>query len=135
MRFLTPERRALAFSFLRFGIVGASAVPVDIAVVYMLRGLLGLYGAGAASYLFAATWTFAFNRIWTFAGRGDGPIWRQWLRFLGANLTGLVLNRGTYFLLVTVSSFCHDVPAVAVAAGSLAGMFANFFATRRLVFR
>lgn len=135
MRMFTPERQALLFSFIRFGLVGTSALPIDIAVVYALRGWLGLYGAGAASYLIAVTWTFQLNRMWTFKGRGTGPIWRQWLRFVGANLTGLVLNRGTYFLLITFSETCRAYPALPIAAGAVAGLGANFLASRRLVFR
>lgn len=131
---LSPERRALAMSFLRFGIVGASGVPVDTAVVYLCRTTLGIYAAGAIAYLVAATWTFTFNRLWTFAAVAEGSVVRQWVAFLGANLSGMVLNRGMFFLLVTVSVVCRDHPVLAVAAGSLAGMFANFFATRRLVF-
>ena len=132
---LTPARRALVLSFLRFGIVGASGVPVDTAVVYLCRTSLGLYAAGAIAYLVAATWTFAFNRLWTFSEHSEGNVFRQWAAFLGANLSGMVLNRGAFFLLVTFSATCRAYPVIAVAAGSLAGMFANFFATRRLVFR
>ena len=132
---LPPGRRNLLLSFIRFGIVGASGVPVDTAVVYICRTSLGIYAAGAVSYLVAATWTFAFNRLWTFRTHRDVPLWRQWLTFLGANLTGLVLNRGAFFTLVTISATCRDSPVIAVAAGAVAGMFANFAATRRLVFR
>ena len=46
-----------------------------------------------------------------------------------------MLNRGTFFLLVTASAACRTYPVLAVAAGALAGMSANFLATRRLVFR
>ena len=130
-----PQHRLLLLSFIRFGIVGASGVPVDTAVVYIFRTTFGLYAAGAISYLVAATWTFAFNRLWTFSAHTHGPLWRQWITFLGANLSGLVLNRGTFFLLVTASAACRNYPVLAVAAGALAGMFANFLATRRLVFR
>lgn len=135
MAVLTPERRVLLWSFLRFGIVGASGVPVDTAAVYICRTTLGIYLAGAIAYLVAATWTFAFNRLWTFREHGGVALWRQWLAFLGANLTGLVLNRGMFFLLVTASPVCRHYPVLAVAAGALSGMFANFTATRRLVFR
>jgi len=38
-------------------------------------------------------------------------------------------------VLVTVSPVCAENPVLAVAAGSLAGMFANFSLSRRLVFR
>ena len=131
----TPAQRELVGSFLRFGVVGASGVVVDTAVVYATKGSLGLNGAGIPAYLVAATWTWAFNRWWTFAGRGSGPMWRQWLRFLAANMTGFVLNRGAYFLLIAFSATCRDYPVIAVGVGAIAGMFANFVASRRLVFR
>jgi putative flippase GtrA len=131
----TPAQRALVASFLRFGVVGASGFLVDTAVVYATKGALGLNGAGIPAYIAAATWTWAFNRWWTFRGQGSGPMWRQWLRFLGANMMGFVLNRGAYFLLIAFSQTCRDYPVIAVGAGAVAGMFANFVASRRLVFR
>ena len=134
-RYLTPGQLGLLADFLRFGIVGTSGFLVDTAVIYAVRGQLGLYWAGAASYLVAATWTWAFNRRWTFAGQGSGPLWQEWLRWMAVNASGLVFNRGAYFILVTYSPACQAHPVIAVAAGSIAGMFANFFLARRLVFR
>jgi putative flippase GtrA len=132
---VSPEQRTLFWSFMRFGVVGLSGLPVDTAAVYICKTSMGVYAAGAVAYLIAATWTFAFNRLWTFRGANHDPLWRQWLTFLGANLGGGALNRGTFFLLVTVSSFCATYVVIPVAAGAVAGMFANFFASRRLVFR
>lgn len=131
----TAKRRSSIAQFLRFGTVGATGFVVDTAVVYALKGLLGLYAAGLASYFVAATWTWALNRWWTFAGQGSGPMWRQWLHFLLVNMSGLVLNRGAYFMLITFSATCRDYPVIAVAAGAVAGLFANFYAVTRLVFR
>ena len=125
----------LLAQFLRFGTVGTAGFVVDTATVYATRGALGLYGAGAVAYLIAATITWLFNRIWTFRGRGGGPAHRQWLVFLAANLLGFTLNRGTYFLLVTVSARCAEQPVLAVAAGAVAGMFVNFHLSRSVVFR
>jgi putative flippase GtrA len=132
---LAPEHRALFWSFLRFGIVGVSGLPVDTAVVYISRTTLGIYAAGALAYLVAATWTFAFNRFWTFREHAHGAIWRQWIAFLGANLPGMALNRGAFFILVTVSPFCATYFIIPVAVGAVTGMSANFIASRRLVFR
>ncbi len=129
--FLTPGTLA---QFLRFGTVGTSGFLIDTAVVYALRGTLGLYGAGMVSYLLAATSNWAFNRSWTFRGRGDGPAHRQWARFLAVCLVGFVLNRGTYAALVTWVPLCASQPVFAVAAGSVAGMFVNFALSRRIVF-
>ena len=128
---LTP---ALVAQFLRFGTVGTIGFLIDTAIVYALRGSLGLYGAGMVSYLIAATSNWALNRAWTFRGQGSGPAHRQWARFLAVCLVGFVLNRGTYAALVTWIPLCAAQPVFAVAAGSVAGMFVNFALTRRVVF-
>lgn len=134
-RAATPQRRATAGQFLRFGAVGTLGFLVDTAVVYATRGALGLYGAGIVAFFAAATTTWLLNRAWTFRGLGSGPAHRQWAKFMLANLLGFVLNRGTYFVLVTVSALCAAQPVLAVAGGSVAGMFVNFALSRRLVFR
>ena len=127
--------RQAAADFLRFATVGASGFLVDTAVVYGLKDRLGLYGAGAVSDVVAATWVWWCNRVWTYAGRSSGSLVRQWWRFMVVNLSGLVLNRGTYAILVATSAEVRAYPVIAVAAGAVAGMFANFFLSRRLVYR
>ena len=135
-RTFTPARLALLRQFMQFGTVGAVGFVADTATVYGLRGSVGLYVAGAVAYLVAASVTWALNRIWTFRGRGgDGPMHRQWALFLGANALGFVLNRGTYFILVTVSPLCVQYPVLAIAAGMVMGMFLNFHLSRKIVFR
>ena len=121
--------------FLRFGVVGAIGFVFDTATVYATRFTLGLYGAGLLAYFVAATATWFLNRRWTFRGQSSGSAFRQWVRFLLANGVGFVLNRGLYSILVTVAPICAANPVLAVAAGSIAGMFANFGLSRRLVFR
>ena len=121
--------------FFRFGVVGASAFLIDTAIVYGLKGRLGLYGAGMASYLVAASWAWALNRGWTFRGRGSGRAHHQWVRYLLMNLLGLVLNRGTYAALVAGVPICATQPVLAVAGGAIAGMMVNFTVMRQVVFR
>lgn len=127
--------RVLALQFLRFGAVGGMGFFVDTAVVYALRGSMGLYWAGAMAYPVAATFTWAVNRFWTFRGQGSGSASRQWARFLATNLLGFVLNRGAYFLLITISPLVAEYPVIAVAAGAGAGMFVNFYLARAVVFK
>jgi putative flippase GtrA len=129
-RHLTPQRRALAAQFLRFGVVGVFGFLVDTATVYATRGALGLYAAGAAGYLVAVSGNWAINRAWTFRGHGEGTLLRQWALYLVANLGGLALNRGAFFALVTLSATCAAHPVLAIAAGSVSGMFANFHFAR-----
>jgi putative flippase GtrA len=134
-RHATPGRIATLVQFLMFGTVGFVGFLFDTATVYSLRGSLGLYGAGMVAYVVAATVTWLLNRLWTFRGRGGGPVHHQWARFLAVNLAGFVLNRGTYALLVTFFTLCAKQPVYAVGAGALAGMFVNFSLSRAMVFR
>lgn len=128
-------RVALLAQFLCFGAVGVIGFGVDTATVYGLRGWLGLYGAGMVAYVVAASSTWTLNRAWTFRGRGSGPAHRQWALFLATNSGGFLLNRGAYAALIATSPLCVRYPVLAVAAGAVAGMFANFAAARQLVFR
>jgi putative flippase GtrA len=132
---VSPARVATLVQFLMFGTVGTAGFLVDTATVYALRRSLGLYGAGMAAYVVAATVTWILNRLWTFRGLGSGPMHHQWARFLVVNLGGLVLNRGTYALLVTFVALAAEQPVYATAAGAIAGMFVNFTLNRTMVFR
>ena len=134
-RAATAQRLALLRQFLRFGTVGLAGFVIDTACVYALRHPLGLYGAGAAAYLVAASGNWLLNRLWTFRGQGNGPAHRQWAMFMVTNLIGFVLNRGAYALLVTFMAAAAQQPVIATAAGAVAGMFVNFSLSRRLVFR
>ena len=132
---LTPERRLLLTSFLRFGVVGTSGFGVDTAALYAVKGTVGVYAGAMLSYVVAATWTWWLNRTWTFRGMGQGPWWRQWMHFMAVNLAGFVCNRTVFYTLVTVSALVLANPVIALAAGAVAGLFANFALSRRLVFR
>ena len=132
---LTPRRRLLLASFLRFGVVGTTGFVVDTAALYAVKGTFGLYAGALVSYVVAATWTWWLNRIWTFRGLGQGPWWRQWLNFMATNLAGFTCNRTVYYALVTLSPLANASPVVALAAGAIAGLFANFALSKRLVFR
>jgi putative flippase GtrA len=134
-RRLGPARWRLAMEFLRFGVVGTIGFVVDSAVLYAGLALgLGLYSGRAVSYLAAATTTWALNRAWTFRGRGEAPMARQWALFVAVNLIGFACNYGTYAALVGSVAFAAQHPIVGVAAGSLAGMIGNFLLSRRFVF-
>ena len=134
-RIAGPARAIVLLQFLKFGVVGTFGFVVDASTVYALRDSLGLYGAGAAAYLTAATGNWLLNRLWTFRGKGGQPMHRQWALFLMANFAGFTLNRGTYAILVTLVPWCAAEPVWAVAAGSIAGLGVNFFLSRKLVFR
>ena len=126
----------LLAEFFVFGVVGVVGFGADTAVVYGTRQFAGLYLGGVLAYAAAVTTTWWLNRVWTFRDRASsGPIARQWAAFVMASLPGLCLNLGTYFVLITVVPLCTVHPVIAIAAGAVAGMFANFTLSRTMVFR
>ncbi len=135
-RHVRPVHVQLLAQLAQFGTVGVAGFLVDTAAVYASRGWAGLYVGGVLAYVAAVTTTWWLNRIWTFRGLGNiGPMHRQWLRFVLANLPGLCLNLGTYGVLITLLPVCAAHPEIAIAAGAIAGMTANYILSRALVFR
>jgi putative flippase GtrA len=137
-----PERRIVLVQFLRFAVIGTLGFVWDTIIVYTLTRLLrpiapreGVYIAGIISYFIVASINWLLNRIWTYRHVSHGVRHRQLMMFLLANSVGLILNRGTFSLLVHFVPFCRIYLVVPVAAGGVCGMFVNFFLSRRLVFR
>ena len=120
---------------LRFSAVGVAGFVVDATALYAALALgAGLYVGRLASYLAAATATWALNRRYTFnAERTDRPA-LEWVRFLAANSVGGAVNYGTYAAMVALLPFVAANPWLGVAAGSFAGLIVNFSLSRRLVF-
>jgi putative flippase GtrA len=56
------------------------------------------------------------------------------VRFVTLNLFGGAVNYGVYAAYISMHAASSAVPAIGVALGSIAGMFVNFYLSRRLVF-
>ncbi len=120
-----------------FGLVGIAGLLVDMAALRLLLNGIGLdfYSARVLSFLAAATTTWALNRRFTFREANHAPLLRQWAAFVAANSLGGVVNYTVYAALVSTLALCARWPEIGVAAGSVAGMFLNFAASKRLIFR
>jgi putative flippase GtrA len=135
LNYLPPERRLLARQFLQFAVIGVFGFIWDTAIVYSLAPWVGPYIAGVVSFLIVGSINWMANRLWTYRGLSHDAMHRQLVKFLIANAFGFVLNRGTYFGLLYFVPICRVYLVLPVAAGGIAGMFINFFLSRRLVFR
>lgn len=134
---MSEAPRSASQELLRFALVGAAGFFVDAgALMLATRGLgLDLYSGRVISYLCAATFTWICNRRFTFARAGaDTPV-VQWLKFLGANAIGGVVNYGVYAVIVTFTAVGAAQPVIGVAAGSVAGLIFNFAVSKYWVFR
>jgi putative flippase GtrA len=134
-RLLTPAQFLLLRQFGQFAVIGAFGFVWDTAIVYATAPFVGLYVAGVISFVVVGTINWLANRFWTYRGLDHDAMHHQLVLFLITNAVGFVLNRGTYFALIATQPLFHHYPVLAIAAGAGAGMFVNFFLSRRLVFR
>lgn len=116
-----------------FCVSGGLALLVDIGVLYALKGTLGYYGARAVSFWCAATFTWWFNRTFTFHGAKPASIWAEYVAYLSSMAVGGGLNYGAYVLSLQAFELVRAQPALGVAIGSLTGLSVNFLSARRIL--
>ena len=129
---------ALRKELMLFGISGVLGFAVDAGIVQFLVRECGVnpYEARLVSFLCAATTTWAFNRRYTFAGKGNvGSRRGQLVRYIIAMAGGFAFNYGAYAACVASFALVREWPAIGVAAGSVAGALVNFLTSKYWIFR
>lgn len=135
----------VAGEFVRFTTIGFFGLFVDMGALWFALNVLSLnlYGGRIFSFLVAATFTWGCNRLYTFREARGGGLLGQWLKFLSVNAVGGLVNFAVYvavlhqgaIMLAGRGDLLAYLPYVGVAAGSAAGLFLNFAASKRLIFR
>jgi putative flippase GtrA len=116
----------------RFGIVGLIQNALNVAVFALATGAGVHYRiAAVAAALAALVVSFAFNRAWTFPGRG-GPVHHQGARYALVFASAVALGVVLLSLLVEVAGL-PEVAAQVVSIVIVAPL--SFLAQRMWVFR
>jgi putative flippase GtrA len=119
-----------------FAVAGVGGFAVDaLSLLALLHLGAGPYAGRAVSYLMAATATWLYNRTFTFKPAGRRSLFEEWLFYVTSQLSGAALNLSVYSVLITFVPLFTGHPVLSVAAGSLAGLTANFLVARHFVFR
>lgn len=119
-----------------FAIGGGLGFLIDAGVVQTLVRALewNPYAARVVSFLLAASFTWWWNRTFTFACRRRHRASTEWARWLAVMLIGATVNYGLYALLVSLFPLVRAWPVLGVAVGSAAAAAVNFIGARKLVF-
>jgi len=139
-------RLDVAYQFSKFLLVGGSNFLVDLAVLNLFIALTvitqGFYAAvfKAVSFLVAMSWSFVWNKFWTFrsASIHRAPI--QFAEFFAVSVVGILINVGTFAFTNSVVGPQAGIDqrtwaSVSAAAAAVAGLLWNFLGYKFLVFR
>lgn len=120
-----------------FAAGGVLGFIVDAGVLQLLVGPADWnpYLARLPSFVLAATFTWWWNRRFTFAARRGHGRTREWSLWVGVMTVGAVLNYAVYAAALATLAPVRAWPWLGVAAGSAVAAVANFAAARTLVFR
>lgn len=122
--------------FVRFAIAGVVGFVVDAGVLYLALACgLGFFAGRIVSFMAAVWVTWRINRRHTFRERAERSVWVEWWRYLLSMLGGASVNYAAYSVVVLTVHGSRLVPLIAVACGSVAGMFVNFFAAKFWAFK
>lgn len=123
--------------FVQFGLVGSTGVVVDLAFYLSVQAIFGIDHkvARAISFVGAATWNWALNRLITFTHRQKMSKVIQWPAFIMTSSLGFAVNWGSYVTLTTYVPFFNEHKIAALLIGVLMGMGLNFMMARLFVFR
>ncbi len=121
----------------KFSVVGALGFLIDTGVLYACLYIAGFgyYFGRLVSYLFAATVTWYFHRIYTFPLSNGSNKKRQLASFIIFNSVGGAANFMIYAYLIINYELCREFPVLAVGLGAVSGLLINFYLSKRIVFR
>lgn len=116
----------------RFVIVGGIAVFIDVGLLRLLHGDLGvqLLTATGIAYIASGVPSFLLNRYWSFQSGVDGIAHRQFARFF----ISMALNLLSTLLIVGLLSWLGVYYLIAKLVAIVLNAIANFFAYRHWVF-
>ena len=123
--------------FITFALIGAVGFFIDAGMFYALHGFfkINLYVGRIISFSTSATVTWLLNHCITFPDKQARSLVMEWLYYFVLMLAGGCINYTVYAMGIYFWALAYQYPIIAVAAGCLSGLFANFFFAKKLVFK
>ena len=119
--------RLLSAEFVKFSIVGAFGIAVNMAAFYLFNGILGIHHmvSGALATEAAILNNFILNDLWTFRGRRVRiGFWGRMMLFHASRLLGMAVTLATLYILSDLLGL--DVN-LSYLAGIFLGLLTNYY--------
>jgi len=120
----------------KFGIVGASGVVVNMGALYLLTDLAKIpyFVASVIAIELSIISNFTVNLLWTWSDRSaEGTVWGKLVRYhIGAGATAFL---GNYLILIALTEFFGMHYLISNLIGIGVGTFANYIINDLWTFR
>jgi dolichol-phosphate mannosyltransferase len=117
----------LTARFIKFGIVGASGVVVNMGGLYVLKEYAGIpyFVASLIAIELSILSNFTINLLWTWSDRsGEGTLWAKVIRYhIGAGATAFL---GNYVILIALTELFSLHYMISNLIGIGVGTLANY---------
>jgi dolichol-phosphate mannosyltransferase len=121
------KRSLLSPRIVKFGIVGASGVVVNVGCLYLLTEFARIpyFIASVIAIELSIISNFTINHLWTWRDRSEaGTLWRKIVRYhVGSGVTAFL---GNYLILVALTEFFGMHYMISNLIGIAVGTFSNF---------
>jgi putative flippase GtrA len=126
----SPRLRRFSGGFVRYAIVGASGVLVNLAAFSGATSVSGMsspwvFGASAVAFGVALAWNFTWNFRWTFAGRRSRPLAVHLGLYALIQALSLVVSLLVLGVVIAAGGSPLEGQLVGVLASSVWGFVAN----------
>jgi dolichol-phosphate mannosyltransferase len=126
----------LTARFLKFGVVGASGVVVNMGGLYVFKEFAGIpyFIASLIAIELSILSNFTVNLLWTWRDRsGEGRIWTKVIRYhVGAGATAFL---GNYLILIALTELFGMHYMISNLIGIAVGTLANYIINDLWTFR
>jgi putative flippase GtrA len=119
----------------KFGIVGASGVFVNMGCLYLLKEFAGIpyFIASLIAIELSILSNFTVNLLWTWRDRSEGTFWtKMWRYHVGAGATAFL---GNYLILVALTELLKLHYLISNLIGIGVGTLANYVINDLWTFR